>query len=412
MRALLALLLGAACRPSPHEPAADTGDTGHPAPSACAADEAALRALAAGPAPSAGDVEALLSQVASSCGWPIESASGAFLFACACGTGDWAVAGDFDGWAGQPLTRNGALGWAEVAIPSPADAGYKLTDGAAWQADPWARRLVYDEFGELSLVRAERAHLERWPGFPAGDLRPRTVRVWVPAGGIFDRALYAHDGQNLFDPAAIWGGWHLQDALPDGVLVVANDNTADRVDEYTHVEDRIHGEWMGGRGETYGAFVQEQLRPWAEAEYGAAAVRGLIGSSLGGLISFAIADQYPGEWDFLASMSGTLGWGSIGAANETLIERAAAAGHRDTAIYLDSGGGGTCYDADGDGILDDDPHAADNYCETVQMRDVLAAQGYVFEQDLWHWWDPHAEHDEVAWAARVALPLSVFAGLE
>lgn len=410
---LAALLL--ACHAPPEETGdpLDTGDPGVQPTTGCEGDEAALREMIAALEPTSAEVRALLAQVDAGCGWPIVSEAGTFLFAWVGGSGTWAVAGDFDDWAGTPLTNHGALQWADLTIPSPADAGYKFTDGAAWEADPWARRLVYDEYGELSLVRAERAHLERWRSFAAEGLRSRTVRVWVPDGGVFDRVLFVHDGQNLFDPQAFYGGWHLQDALPPGILVVANDNTPDRMEEYTHVEDLLHGEWYGGWGDTYGAFVQEQLRPWADEQYGSADHFGLLGSSLGGLISLSIADQYPGEWDFAASMSGTLGWGSIGAHNETMIERYAAAGHRDTALYLDSGGyGTTCADTDDDGIDDDDPDSADNYCETVQMRDTLEAGGYVFEQDLWHWWEPDAEHNEAAWAARVALPLSVFAALE
>ncbi len=392
----------------------DTDDTDDTAPPTdCDADEQALRDLLAGDAPSSDQVQSLLSSVASSCGWPIESSSGTYLFACACGSGSWQVAGDFDDWQGQTLTKHGSLHWAEVEIEDPSDSGYKFTDGgSAWEPDSWARRYLYDDNGELSLVRANRAHLQRWPDFEAQGLRSRTVRVWVPTNGSFDRVLYAHDGQNLFDPQGMWGGWRLQSSLPDGILVVANDNTADRMEEYTHVQDWIHGSWWGGWGDEYAAFVHEQLRPWAGEQYGQANIHGLLGSSLGGLISLHIAHQYPGEYAFAASMSGTLGWGSIGTDNETIIERYAAAGWRDTAIYLDSGGSGSCYDSDGDGIQDDDPTASDNYCETLQMADTLEAMGYSWDQDLWHWWEPGAEHNEVAWAERVYLPLSVFESLD
>ena len=428
MRLALALFLLAGC-PSKLEPLpvddtagpvdtgpGDTGpgDTGETHPTdACAQDEATLRDMLAGAAPSRGQVQALLASVASSCGWPIETTSGSYLFACDCGGGAWKVAGDFDDWAGQSMAAHGSLSWVELDIPSPSDAGYKFTDGgASWSADPWARRYLFDSFGELSLVRARQAHLERWPAFEAQDLRTRTVRVWVPTGGTFDRVLYAHDGQNLFDPQAMWGGWRLQEALPDGMLVVANDNTSDRMEEYTHVQDLIHGSVYGGWGDTYAAFVHEQLRPWAAEQYGDASLHGLLGSSLGGLISLHIADRYPGEYAFTASMSGTLGWGSIGAANETMIQRYAAAGHRDTVIYLDSGGSGSCFDSDGDGTMDDDPSSSDNYCETAQLADTLVGQGYTHEQDLWHWWEPGALHNEAAWADRVGLPLSIFAALD
>ena len=60
---------------------------------------------------------------------------------------------------------------------------------------------------------------------------------------------------------------------------------------------------------------------------------------------------------------------------------------------------------------DDDLDGSDNYCETLQMRDVLSAEGYTFDTDLWHWWEPGAEHNEVAWAARVGRPLELFAAM-
>jgi hypothetical protein len=121
-----------------------------------------------------------------------------------------------------------------------------------------------------------------------------------------------------------------------------------------------------------------------------------------------VADRFPGEYAFAASLSGTLGWGSLGENNETMIERYEKKGHQATYIYLDSGGGGMCFDSDMDGIEDDDPSAGDNYCETVQMRDTLVSVGYMFDVDLAHWWEPDAPHNEVAWAARVFRPLDIF----
>jgi hypothetical protein len=109
-----------------------------------------------------------------------------------------------------------------------------------------------------------------------------------------------------------------------------------------------------------------------------------------------------------------MGWGSIGAGvhNETMIERYNAHGHQGTVLYIDSGGDGvTCADGDGDGIMDDDLEADDNYCENIQLRDVLAGVGYQIGTDLHHWWEPGAPHNEAAWAARVNKPFGIFAGL-
>lgn len=376
----------------------DSGDTGADTGAVPSAEEILVTLR--------GDVEAgMLAR--STDGWPL-AVEGGLLFVHAA-PGAWSLAGDFEGWSGLPMTEDEGFSWIVAEVNGPS--GYKFTDGADWVADPWSRQHTFDDFGEMSLVNAEESHLERLFGVTDGTLRPRTVRAWVPAGAP-THVLYVHDGQNLFDPGAMWGGWHLQDSVPAGVLVVGLDNTADRMEEYTHVEDLLDGEPYGGWGDRYAAFLQDDVRPLVAATWGEPPTVGVMGSSLGGLVSFHVADLYPGEYAFAASLSGTMGWGSIGAENETMIQRYAAAGHRDTALYLDSGGyGTTCADADGDGTNDDDPEAADNYCENAQLRDVLAGVGYIFEADLWHWHEPGAAHNEAAWAERVWRPLEIFASL-
>lgn len=385
----------------------ETGETGDTSGDASAEDEALLYEAIAGDR----DAAETLARVASSGGLPVETADGTFLFACLCGDGAWYLAGDHDGWAGAEMERAGELSWIEVEIDDPDGSLYKFTDLDTWMADPRGRRYGYDEYGEHSLVRASAAHLERWYDVEGMGLLPRDLQVWVPDDGALTHALYAHDGQNLFDPEAFWGGWQLQDSVPDRMLVVGIDNTVDRMDEYTHTADRIYGENYGGKGDEYAALVDELIRPMMEDAYGGADVVGTMGSSLGGLISLYIADQYPDRYDMALSLSGTLGWGSIGADNPTIIEIYQDAGHRGTAIYIDSGGGGTCEDSDGDGIYDDGADAADNYCENLQMADTLESAGYEYEVDLWHWWEPDAEHNEAEWAWRVWRPLELFASL-
>jgi predicted alpha/beta superfamily hydrolase len=324
------------------------------------------------------------------------------------------VAGDFDGWSGVPLAADDGFKWA--VIPAKPSEGYKLTNGTLFVADPWSRSYRYDDFGELSLVHpmpGAPAHLDRHFGVEGGGLEPRTVRAWVPAESA-THVLYLHDGQNLFDPNAIWGGWRLGEVAPAGMLLVGIDNTPARMDEYTHVEDFVFGEAMGGGADLYATLIHEGVRPLVSKTYGEPPVVGVMGSSLGGLVSLHLADRAPSEFAFAASLSGTLGWGSIGPSttNETMMQRYAAAGHRDTVLYVDSGGGGTsCADVDGDGTNDDDPSSADNYCENAQLRDTLLGLGYVDGDDLFYLHDPDAPHNEAAWAARVGTPLGIFAGL-
>ena len=37
----------------------------------------------------------------------------------------------------------------------------------------------------------------------------------------------------------------------------------------------------------------------------------------------------------------------------------------------------------------------------TQLRDRLASLGYAFDTDLFHRWEPDAQHNEAAWAARI-----------
>ncbi|HEV8321686.1 MAG TPA: alpha/beta hydrolase-fold protein [Myxococcota bacterium] len=387
-------------------------------------DEAVFQAILAGARTAPDGVAA----VALSGGWPIAAADGTFIFVHLDDAGGpYALAGDFTGWgtAPLPMTRAAGLWWTRAAVPAPAGAGYKYVDaGGAYAADPWARRYGYDSFGEMSFVAAAGAHLERWPGVGDAAVAARTLRVWVPAALPAAHALYVQDGQNLFDPAAPWGGWQLAAALGAGTMVIGLDNTPARMDEYTHVEDFIGGAWVGGAGDAYADYVTLTVRPFVEARYGAAARSGVMGSSLGGLIAFHEAERWPGTWDFAASLSGTFGWGSIGLGlgggtpppNETLIDRFGASAPADlggTVLYLDSGGGpgSGCADADGDGTDDDTADATDNYCETWQLAQTLAARGWTWDADLFHWWEPGATHDEAAWAARVWRPVGIFEGL-
>lgn len=353
------------------------------------------------------DVDGTLTRVAADTGWPAP-VDGGWLFVTA--DPDLThVLGDFDGWAGQRLVDDLGFRWHHTASLDPT--GYKFRGVGEPVQDPWSRQYIDDAFGRLSLAGWTGPRLERW--FDVEGERPgRTVRVWHP-GVAWTHTLYVHDGQNVFDPTAPWGGWDLRAAIEDApVLVVAIDNTGTgRMQEYTHVADRIGGTETGGLGAAYGAYVADTVRPLVDAHYGEVGPVGVMGSSLGGLVSLNLALDDPDAWDFAASLSGTIGWGSREVDGDTILARWAEAGRVDVAVYIDSGGGAsTCVDTDGDGV-DDDGDGTDNYCETVQLRDQLDALGYTFGETLWHWHEPGAPHNEAAWADRVDRPIGLFLDL-
>ncbi|PCC75050.1 Putative esterase [Nannocystis exedens] len=374
-------------------------------------DEALLRQAIAGEV----DAEEAMRTIADRGGFPVATASGGFLFACLCGQGAWGLAGDHNDWAPAPMSQAGPLWWIEEPIAAPDGSLYKFHEPGSmqWIADPYGRRHGYDDFGVYSLVRASAAHLERWYAIEDPDLGllPRDLEVLVPQDGAFTHALYVHDGQNLFDPTAFFGGWQLTTSAPPNTLVVGITNTPARMDEYTQVPDELDGQPVGGDGAVYAELVDSVIRPRMEAAYGVPQKVGTMGSSLGGLISLAIADLYPHRYDMAISLSGTVGWGSLELHNETILETYEAAGKREFTIYIDSGGEGSCVDADADGIEDDAPDSFDNYCENAQFDAILQSIGYTPEVDLFYVHAPGAMHNEAEWAARVGVPMQIFAGL-
>ncbi len=383
------------------------------APSEDPDDEARARALVAG---QVSDTRQALLEIAWSGGWPVQTAAGTWLFVSETPA---ALAGDHSNWQPEPLTEGDGVWWIEVDIPAPEGAGYKVVRGDAWEADPWARSYTWDAHGELSYVAAptDTWRLDRWPGLEGQGLAPRTVRVYVPPGTGPWPTLYAQDGQNLFSPQAFYGGWRLQEALAGlgaAALVVAVDNTPDRMDEYTHVEDALSGQVVGGQGAAYADLLQLDLRPQIEQTYGPPAQVGVLGSSLGGLISLYVAHRYPTEFDWAISLSGTLGWGRFAASNTALEELYEQAGVEAPILYVDSGGsdgGDGCDDVDGDGLPEDDPNDSDNFCTNRHFADGMADLGYTWGTNLHHWHEPGAPHNEAAWADRVHRPLALFLGL-
>ncbi|HWB76253.1 MAG TPA: alpha/beta hydrolase-fold protein [Nannocystaceae bacterium] len=335
-----------------------------------------------------------------------------------------ALTGDFSDWdpAAHPMTKpfdDFPLWIADIAIEEPlAPSLYKLVrDGDTFVADPWARRFGWDEFGEYSLTDARdtAGHHERWIGFAegVGALTARDVVVYVPTGALQRdglAVLYMHDGQNLFSPDAFFGGWHVGEAVEQALvngdlaptLVVGIDNTELRFDEYTHVQDDIGGGLVGGRADEYADFVALGVKPFIDARYPTDPDRDattVLGSSLGGLVSLYIAWRHPDVFASAGSMSGTLGWGTIGASNDRILELYAATPPDDLWVYLDSGGNGPCpggEDTPRPGRAD-----SDNFCVTIEMRDLLVELGWAEPQTLVYAHAPGATHDEAAWAARL-----------
>ena len=137
-------------------------------------------------------------------------------------------------------------------------------------------------------------------------------RVWIYLPPDYDMSnrrypvLYMHDGQNLFDQATSHvGEWHVDktldrlfyDNILPGLIVVGIDNGQEsRFDEYIP--------WK--KGSHYACFLMHTLKPFIDKQFRTLAGReytGIMGSSLGGLISLYTGAKYQNIFSKIGAVS-------------------------------------------------------------------------------------------------------------
>lgn len=110
--------------------------------------------------------------------------------------------------------------------------------------------------------------------------------------------LYMHDAQNLFDAQTSFvGEWNVDetlDSLNAKVIVVGIEHGNDkRIEELTPYKNEKYG---GGKADAYLNFIVQTLQPEIDRKYRTrtgAKNTAIMGSSLGGLVSFYAVLKYP-----------------------------------------------------------------------------------------------------------------------
>lgn len=298
----------------------------------------------------------------------------------------------------EPVAENRHQGWFDFRLRFDGRFAYFKPIVVDPRGLTWAR-------GEnLLALPGGRAPLEVWPHFfedsacsvcnvhQVGGDSGHAVRVFYPPGYAENTlesypVLYMQDGQNLFFPDEAFGGqhWKVEETL--GVLssmnlirkaIVVGVYPRDRMADYTRPGY-----------ETYGRFVVDELKPWVERSYRTLPGRehnAVIGSSLGGVVSFYLGWQYPELFGAVGAMSATFGF------HDDLAERVASEPRRPLRVYLDTG------------------WPRDNYEVNRSLRRLLIARGYVEGADLLYLAFPEAAHNEQAWAMRAHVPFQYFFG--
>jgi predicted alpha/beta superfamily hydrolase len=214
--------------------------------------------------------------------------------------------------------------------------------------------------------------------------------------------LYMHDGQNLFDRAISFAGeWQVDETMEmlsrEGIeaIVVGIPNAGERrMAEYSPFPDARYG---GGEGDKYLAFLAETVKPLIERDFrclDGPAYAGVMGSSMGGLISLYAFFRYPGVWGFAGAVSPALVY-ATGAIFD-YIEKASPVPGK---LYVDVG-----------------THEGYNmvrfpwrkrrfsrlYLQQVRrMHALLLQKGYQSGRDLIYVEEKEAIHHESAWSRRL-----------
>ena len=227
----------------------------------------------------------------------------------------------------------------------------------------------------------------------------RTRDIWIYVPPDYEDStsehypvLYMHDGQNIFDVITSTAGeWGIDETLEDffengkteGVIVVGIENGGThRTQEYCPWEFQYGNEILGGEGDEYVDFIVNTLKPHIDENYRTLPNRentGIVGSSMGGLISLYAGIKYQRIFSKVCAMSSSF-W--IGYDN--MMGFLASNPKEDNMlIYLDVG------ELEGQDMVDD----------TKGVYDKLLEIGYS-QDELMKVLDEDGQHNEAFWRER------------
>jgi predicted alpha/beta superfamily hydrolase len=216
---------------------------------------------------------------------------------------------------------------------------------------------------------------------------PRDIYVYTPAD--YKKStqrypvLYMHDGQNLFDPSRAFLGktWNalatlnklIKAKLISPLIVVAIDNTPDRMNEYI----------LERKGREYLNFIQNQIKPLIDTSFRTqkdVKSTAIMGSSLGGLISLSAGLTHSNVFGMVAALSPSIWWN-----NRSILSTYEDSETLPFKVYLDSGTDGG-----------------------EKPQDVLALVEVLENRDYTHFLvniQVGADHQEIYWAQRFPIAL-------
>jgi predicted alpha/beta superfamily hydrolase len=286
------------------------------------------------------------------------------------------------------------------------------------------------------LPQVASGRIVRLANFPSTQVPPRTIDIWLPDGYPKQApyaVLYMHDGQMLFDATTTWnhqewkadevaselmdsgktrpfiivGIWNGGDAraaeyFPQKPLaqLAAKDRAELLATTYGEGQRLFSGPVYSDR---YLRFLVGELKPYIDTHFQVSARREdtvLMGSSLGGLVSMYAMSEYPDVFGAAACLS-THWPGRIGDAPDNPVP----------AVFFDyikrkfpKAGSHRIYFDHGTRTLDE------SYADRQRVVDGLIRDKGYSDSDFMTRVFPGAEHSEISWARRLAIPMTFLLG--
>jgi predicted alpha/beta superfamily hydrolase len=302
---------------------------------------------------------------------------------------------------GQAATWSDGDAWRATLRTSAAVDLKPLFDDTTWAKGPnWTVR-PGQTLDIWPVFFHDGGRFETIDGYTSPKLaQPHDITIYLPPSYDENPAerypvVYMHDGQNLFFDDLSFAGvsWDIGGAMDRGVadatiheaIIVGVGNTADRIWEYTPTD----GGYGGGGADAYLDFLADDLKPAIDLRYRTLADRahtGMVGSSLGGLVTLDAGVTRPQVFGLLGALSPSTWWD-----NTWVIPEVQSEPTLPIHIYVDSGDAGD---------------SQDDVTNTAHLAQVLKDRGASLDYLVQH----GGQHNELYWRQRVPGALGFLLG--
>ena len=237
-------------------------------------------------------------------------------------------------------------------------------------------------------------------------MNTRNIVVYTPPSYFentlkyYDKVIIMHDGQNLFNDSTSFAGqaWNIQNTLNqqiyagniDEVIIIGIYNTQFRIYEYTYSFDITYND--GGGSDYYTQFVLNTVIPQMKQLYripNTLNKYGVIGSSLGGLLSCYIGWSNPDIFYKNGCMSSSFWWNNFDYNTTILQNRYNNNNILPEMIYIDVGS------SESNTML----YGADI------IKNHLINIGYQLNNNISYYIQPNGQHNEYWWGKRFYKPM-------